>query len=351
MSHPSRLFAARSSVGAVLATSSAARRMAQQSPCKLCSAVGPSISPSQPMSCSRLFSTTVQSRISASQSAPSSFKISAPAKSESSGQPPSSRPSPRSRADAKARTAIGPFTPLSAGLLLATSIALFFYFQSEKAEVERRKASEKKNEKVGRPRIGGEFSLVMPVLGGGSEGERIEARSFTEKDLVGAWTLLYFGFTNCPDICPEELDKMGKVVDQIDSKYGAIINPIFITCDPARDTLAATSTYVSEFHPRMVGLTGSYEAVKKACKAFRVYFSTPPGADPSNDYLVDHSIFFYLMDPEGKFVDAFGRSQTAEDVHAKVEGFVSRWQSEGNALGRADIKTRVQEDESRKVPF
>lgn len=122
----------------------------------------------------------------------------------------------------------------------------------------------------------------------------------THKDLEGSFSLVYFGFTNCPDICPEELDKMGEVVDSIDATHGPIINPIFISCDPARDDLSLVSTYIADFHPRLVGLTGSYEAVKAACKAYRVYFSTPPNADPKGDYLVDHSIFFYLMDPEGR---------------------------------------------------
>lgn len=156
-------------------------------------------------------------------------------------------------------------------------------------------------------------------------------------------------FSLGPDICPEELDKMAQIVDQVDAKHGPIINPVFITCDPARDSLAATAVYVSEFHPRLVGLTGTYEAIKAACKAYRVYFSTPPGADPSGDYLVDHSIFFYLMDPEGKFVDAFGRSVNAEEATEKVLGFIDQWKAEGNGIEAAHAKERVVQDASRKV--
>jgi protein SCO1/2 len=77
--------------------------------------------------------------------------------------------------------------------------------------------------------------------------------------------------------------------------------------------------YIVEFHPRLIGLTGSYDQVKAACKAYRVYFSTPPNASKDDDYLVDHSIFFYLMDPKGQFVDAFGKSQTADMVVEKVD--------------------------------
>lgn len=71
--------------------------------------------------------------------------------------------------------------------------------------------------------------------------------------------------------------------------------PIFITCDPARDTPAVLKSYLAEFHPAMVGLTGTWEQVKAVCKAYRVYFSTPPNVKPGQDYLVDHSIYFYLM--------------------------------------------------------
>lgn len=169
----------------------------------------------------------------------------------------------------------------------------------------------------------------------------------THNDIVGAFSLIYFGFTNCPDICPEELDKMSDVVESIDATDGPIVNPIFISCDPARDTVPLVSRYVADFHPRLVGLTGTYEAIKTACKSYRVYFSTPPNADPAGDYLVDHSIFFYLMDPEGRFVDAFGRSADNDEVERKVRGYIQKWKQEGLPLGRADLKARVAADKSR----
>ena len=110
---------------------------------------------------------------------------------------------------------------------------------------------------------------------------------------------VYFGFTHCPDICPEELDKMAEMIDQVKEISGNTMRPIFITCDPARDTPAVMKTYLAEFHPDMIGLTGTYEAVKSVCKAYRVYFSTPSDVKPGQDYLVDHSIYFYLMGKYG----------------------------------------------------
>lgn len=223
---------------------------------------------------------------------------------------------------------------MPAGILfIATGVGLYYYFQQEKRKIEEKRQQATQDQSVGRPRIGGPFNLVSST-----------GHPFTDKDLLGSFSLVYFGFTNCPDICPEELDKMTAVVDAVAAKHGHIINPVFVTCDPARDRIPLVAEYIADFHPRMIGLTGSYEAVKAACKAYRVYFSTPPGADPTTDYLVDHSIFFYLMDPEGKFVDAFGKSTTEEEVLAKVLDYVKRWKAEGLPVLEANAKEKAATD-------
>src|SRR4051794_5492753 len=86
--------------------------------------------------------------------------------------------------------------------------------------------------------------------------------------------------------------------------------PLFITCDPARDTPGVLKEYLAEFHKDIIGLTGSWDAIKDVCKKYRVYFSTPANVKQGQDYLVDHSIYFYLMDPEGDFVEAIGRQHS-----------------------------------------
>jgi cytochrome oxidase Cu insertion factor (SCO1/SenC/PrrC family) len=106
---------------------------------------------------------------------------------------------------------------------------------------------------------------------------------------------VYFGFTHCPDICPDELDKMALMYDKVTEKCGDVLVPIMITCDPARDSPAVLKEYLKEFHPQIIGLTGDYENIKQTCKVYRVYFSTPSSVKPGQDYLVDHSIYFYLM--------------------------------------------------------
>jgi protein SCO1/2 len=106
---------------------------------------------------------------------------------------------------------------------------------------------------------------------------------------------IYFGFTHCPDICPDELDKMALMYEKVLAQCGDTIVPIMITCDPARDNPKVLKDYLIEFHPKIIGLTGTFEAIRDTCKAYRVYFSTPPHVQPGQDYLVDHSIYFYLM--------------------------------------------------------
>lgn len=128
---------------------------------------------------------------------------------------------------------------------------------------------------------------------------------------------MYFGFTHCPDICPEELDKMARMVDLVAASRPDALIPVFVTCDPARDGPKELKEYLSEFHSSLVGLTGTYDQIKAMCKAYRVYFSTPKEVKPGQDYLVDHSIYFYLMSPEGDFVEALGRQHSPEQA-AKI---------------------------------
>jgi protein SCO1/2 len=141
------------------------------------------------------------------------------------------------------------------------------------------------NKGIGKPLVGGTFHLVDH-----------NGQDFSDADLKGKYTLVYFGFTHCPDICPEELDKMAGMIDLVKEKNGeGVLKPIFISCDPARDTPEVIRSYLKEFHGDILGMTGTWEEVKEVCKAYRVYFSTPPDVKPGQDYLVDHSIYFYLM--------------------------------------------------------
>ncbi|KAF5343844.1 hypothetical protein D9756_011342 [Leucocoprinus leucothites] len=232
------------------------------------------------------------------------------------------------------RNAVGVFTPTSAAIFVATGVGLFFYFRHEKQKLLEERGqqlfqdspvsitelSNRKGEKQSTIRTTKRwrpFSLTS------SKGE-----PFTEKDMLGKWSLVYFGFTNCPDICPAELDKMGLVLNKVEADLGKIFLPIFISVDPARDTPERMNRYLAEFHPSLIGLVGPYDATKATCKAYRVYFSTPPNADPKGDYLVDHSIFVYLMDPDGHFVEAFGQNVESDQIVTKIEEEIGEWEKE-----------------------
>lgn len=160
------------------------------------------------------------------------------------------------------------------------------------------------NKGMGRPLVGGAFHL-----------KDHDGHDWTEANLKGKYSLVYFGFTHCPDICPEELDKMAGMIERVKAAQGeGVMRNLFISCDPARDTPEVIKSYLKEFHDEILGLTGSWQEVKDVCKAYRVYFSTPADVQPGQDYLVDHSIYFYLM---GEF---FGREEidAADSLDANI---------------------------------
>ncbi|TGO29500.1 hypothetical protein BPAE_0014g00510 [Botrytis paeoniae] len=218
----------------------------------------------------------------------------------------------------RSRYKSGPFSWTAGVLFLGAGAGLIFYFRYEKARMERKRIAEAAKG-VGRPKVGGPFELLDHKGG-----------KFSSEDMKGKYSLVYFGFTHCPDICPEELDKMAQMIDLINnsptrtSSTPALL-PIFITCDPARDTPAVLATYLAEFHPSIIGLTGTWEQIKDICKKYRVYFSTPEGVQKGQDYLVDHSIYFYLMDPEGDFVEAIGRQHSPEQAARIIQEHVGDW--------------------------
>lgn len=162
----------------------------------------------------------------------------------------------------------------------------------------------------------GDFSLLD---------HRGQARS--KADFRGQWVLLYFGFTHCPDICPDELEKLVQVVEQLEAEPGLPpVQPVFITVDPERDTAAAMARYVQDFHPRLLGLTGSAEQVAQVTRSYRVYYSAGP-KDEDQDYIVDHSIAIYLLSPDGLFTDYYGRAKSAQQIADSVRRHMAAFRS------------------------
>ncbi|KAM4901976.1 protein SCO2 homolog, mitochondrial [Sylvia borin] len=148
----------------------------------------------------------------------------------------------------------------------------------------------------------------------------------SKADFRGRWVLLYFGFTHCPDVCPEELEKLSRAVQLLEADPALPpVQPLFITVDPERDDAAALARYLRDFHPRLVGLTGSVQQVREAAAQFRVYVSAGP-RDDDGDYVVDHSVLTFLLDPDGIFRDFYGRSRTAEEVARSVRGHMDSYE-------------------------
>lgn len=158
--------------------------------------------------------------------------------------------------------------------------------------------------------IGGPFSLTDQ-----------DGKTVTEKNYAEQWKLIYFGFTSCPTICPTALQKIAKVMNAL-GDAGADIQPLFITTDPARDTPAVMKQYVEQFHPRLVGLTGTQEQIEAAEKNYRVYaqkVQTPEMAE----YTMDHSSFIYLMNPQGELTALYRTEDTAEAIAAEIRNNLS----------------------------
>ncbi|EXK94347.1 hypothetical protein FOQG_04452 [Fusarium oxysporum f. sp. raphani 54005] len=214
---------------------------------------------------------------------------------------------------AKSRYSNGPFSWKAGILFVGTCGLLVWYFEFEKARMQRKRIAEAAKG-VGRPKVGGTFELIDQ-----------DGKTFTSEMMKGKHSLVYFGFTRCPDICPEELDKMATMLDIVEEKAPGALLPIFITCDPARDTPKALKDYLGEFHEKFIGLTGTYDQIKALCKKYRVYFSTPQNVKPGQDYLVDHSIYFYLMDPDGDFVEALGRQHSPQQAAALILDHMKDW--------------------------
>ena len=134
----------------------------------------------------------------------------------------------------------------------------------------------------------------------------------TERDFRGKLMLVYFGFTYCPDICPTDLQAIGLALDKLGAD-GDSVQPIFITVDPERDTAQHLAEYVPMFHPRLIGLTGSDEAIRKAADAYKVYYArVDPDKETNGYYTVDHTAFIYLMDRDGNYLGFFPPGTTAD---------------------------------------
>lgn len=161
----------------------------------------------------------------------------------------------------------------------------------------------------GAGQIGGPFTLVSET------GETV-----TDADVITEPTMLYFGYTFCPDVCPLDTVRNAEAVDILEAE-GYTLQPVFISVDPGRDTPEVVAAFTENIHPRMLGLTGTPEQTDAAADAYRVYYRiNQDGDDPY--YLVDHSAFSYLVLPEYGFVEFFNRETTPLEMAERAQCFI-----------------------------
>ncbi len=157
------------------------------------------------------------------------------------------------------------------------------------------------------------------ALGGPFELVNADGETVTDADVITEPSILYFGYTFCPDVCPLDVNRNALAVDVLADR-GMSVTPVFISIDPKRDTPEVVGDFSANMHERMVGLTGSPEQVKAASQAYRTYYRAQEGDD--DYYLVDHSTFSYLVLPEHGFVEFFRREISPEQMADTVACFV-----------------------------
>lgn len=162
-------------------------------------------------------------------------------------------------------------------------------------------------------KIGGPFALTDQ-----------NGKVVRDTDFPGKYRIVYFGYTYCPDVCPTDMQKIGqamRLLDKSDPKTADKIVPIFITVDPERDTPPVLKQFVANFYPRVVGLTGSPDAIAKVAKEYAIYFKKQP-VSAGGGYLVDHLAIAFLMDPQGKPMASLPIDKDGEAIAADLRRWV-----------------------------
>ncbi len=162
--------------------------------------------------------------------------------------------------------------------------------------------------------IGGPFELVS------EDGETV-----TDQDIITGPTLIYFGYTFCPDVCPLDNARNAVAVEILEDE-GRMVTPVFISIDPERDTPEVLRAFTDNLHPRMIGLTGTPDQTAAASRAYRTYFNYQE-ADSDGFYLVDHSTFTYLVFPDYGFVEFFRRDESPEEMADRIACFMDAAES------------------------
>ena len=159
--------------------------------------------------------------------------------------------------------------------------------------------------------VGGPFTLIDQ-----------HGKKRTDREFRGTYLLVFFGYTNCPDVCPTGLQDMSEALDAL-GPDARKVQPIFITIDPGRDRPALLKNYAANFHPRLVALTGSASAIATTANAYRVYYAKS-GEKSGDNYLMSHSTFIYLMGPDGKYLTTFSYNTSPKSMAMGIRKLFKR---------------------------
>ena len=188
-------------------------------------------------------------------------------------------------------------------VFLGIAIITLLLYQTKKADV---------------VQIGGAFKLTN------HHGESVSTKNFENNFL-----LVFFGFTNCPDFCPNALNNISTVMQQLDEKSNDII-PLFITVDPERDTVPVLKKYLTNFHPKIIGLTGTNEEIDLVKKKYKIFSKkvvdkekkkhngNHHGDHDHGDYSVNHTTIIYLMDKKGLYITHFSPETSNSEMIEKI---------------------------------
>jgi protein SCO1 len=150
--------------------------------------------------------------------------------------------------------------------------------------------------------IGGPFTL-----------SKLDGTVVTDQTYRGKWLLVYFGYTSCPNSCPTTLLDVAIALKKL-CPDAAKVQPLFITVDPERDTPEVMKQYTESFDPRIVGLTGTAQQIAAAAQEYGAYYVRHKTGPRSENYVMDHSTYLYVMDPRGKFVRAFDTNTSGDRI-------------------------------------
>lgn len=168
--------------------------------------------------------------------------------------------------------------------------------------------------------MGGVSKVAQPAaIGGPFQLTDQNGKAVTDKNLKGKPTLIFFGYTHCPDVCPTSLFEMSEVLRAM-GKDADKVNAVFISVDPERDTPATMKDYLSSFDPHLEGLSGDPAETAKVITSYRVYAKKVPIKD--GDYTMDHTALIYLMDRDGRFVSPFNLKRTPEEAATELKRYL-----------------------------